>query len=1575
MPRFFKHHLRTTAKVRPATKPALNLVALEMRDVPALFTVTSGSDFDTTGVDLTTGKIAAFGNVITLRSAILAANATAGIDDIVVPAGNYTLSIAGSNENAGVTGDLDITDSVNITATGAVVEAAGLNDRIVQILAGVTANLDGGTYQNGLLVAGVSTTAQGGGIFNAGTLVLSNATISGNVAKGAANSGGSADGAQGGGIYSSGNVTINGSILTGNQAIGGDSTGMVSLNAFGGFAQGGGLYTASGNATISLSRITGNFSRGGQASATISTGATGGDANGGGATLGGASTTVTGTSIDANQAIGGSVSTGNNPMGGFANGGGIELNSTTATFVETVVEANRLLGGSATADAVSTTAFGGNTLGAGIHIQGSMGNNRFENGTISGNTAQGGNATNSPSPFRGAAFGGGIAYGGITVGSLIGNATITNNEIIDGIGKALVTSKGGGVYYAIEDPSSDLSVISTIVAGNRAPTPSDTAISSPVFPISSLGSNLIGISAPGTGFVDGVSGDQVGTLLTPLDAKLTPIGNFSNGNFQSRVHALNLGSPARDKGVAGALTNDQRGPGFFRGVGVSADVGAFEIQDPTTTQITFPSPTEGDPFFVDIAVDDVRFQPTGTVQLFLDSVPAGSGTLDAMGKATISVAGQTRGIKTISFTYNGDAAYRTASISNAITILTATSHVITVAPNPAITSQPVTFRTTVISASGATPAGTVTFLVNEIPFGAPVSLDASGNAALSIPGGFPAGSYSVSSTYSSDADATFGFSASSNFVTLVVADPLATTTIANPVPNPAFPFQPLTLFANLASSSAVPSGSTVSFTINGVNSGSASTDAFGNASLPVPAGLAVGTYSVVASFAGSSGFLASSSAPVSLVVNRSPTATTTSFAPANPTANAPITLSANVTATFGTPTGSVDFIVDGSLVGSGTLDASGNATFALLAGLAPGPHNLNATYTGAASFATSASSGQAVIVPAASTATALAVSPNSPTVNQPFVLTATVASTSGVPTGTVIFTIDGAIVGSTSLDASGVATVPVSGLPTGTYVLVANYAGASGTFDVSASSPLTLSIAANSSTTTLAVSPNPVLATDPLVFTANVVSSIPGSLTGTVTFTINGTSAGTATVDASGNSTLSLPAGLSVGTYSIAANFSGDSQFSGSASTSVALVVRAVTTRTQLVVTPLRTAFGNTVTLTASVAFAPTTSPQTAGVNPAILNGTVNFFSGPAVPGMTTRPLSLLGSAPVVNGFATLTTTAIPVGDNVVVAVFIPATGDLSASNATTSVRIDPVARPVREVFAVGSGFGGGQSVVNVYDADGNQIQQFVPFGTHYSCGIVVATADVTGDGVEDIIVGTAFGGGPNVKIFDGATFTQLVEFFAYDPGFRGGITLAAGDLDGDGIAEIATGSGPGGGPQVNVYSYANGGVTTLSSFFAYDPNLRGGASVAIGSGLLVTGAGFGGGPQVRIFQGLALTEIASFFAFDSTTRVGVNVAISESGLNSPLSIIASTPAGRGAPLVETFTANGTPIASSLAFEAGFDGGVTTTSVRLPNGSVRTVFGSGFGGAPRVRIIDSTGAMIADFYAFDENSRGGVFVG
>src|SRR5262249_4759498 len=90
---------------------------------------------------------------------------------------------------------------------------------------------------------------------------------------------------------------------------------------------------------------------------------------------------------------------------------------------------------------------------------------------------------------------------------------------------------------------------------------------------------------------------------------------------------------------------------------------------------------------------------------------------------------------------------------------------------------------------------------------------------------------------------------------------------------------------------------------------------------------------------------------------------------------------------------------------------------------------------------------------------------------------------------------------------------------------------------------------------------------------------------------------------------------------------------------------------------------------------------------------------------------------------------------------------------------------------------------------------------------------------------------------------------------FSGGVHVAGGDLDGDGLAEIVTGTGQGGSPHVKVFSGASGAL--LNSFMAYDAAFTGGVNVAVGrvtgaaNAEIITGAGPGGGPHVKVFNGL----------------------------------------------------------------------------------------------------------------------------
>jgi hypothetical protein len=300
---------------------------------------------------------------------------------------------------------------------------------------------------------------------------------------------------------------------------------------------------------------------------------------------------------------------------------------------------------------------------------------------------------------------------------------------------------------------------------------------------------------------------------------------------------------------------------------------------------------------------------------------------------------------------------------------------------------------------------------------------------------------------------------------------------------------------------------------------------------------------------------------------------------------------------------------------------------------------------------------------------------------------------------------------------------------------------------------------------------------------------------------------------------------------------------------------------------------------------------------------------------------------------------------------------------------------------------------------DGSLIRVIDPY-PGFAGGVHVAVGDINDDGYLDIVTGAGPGGGPHVKVFDGKTGREIRSFFAYAPEFAGGVNVAVGgDYSYDGTLDIITAAGPGGGPLVKVFDFNSGDSgKEIYGFYAYDPDFRGGVNVAVGDlngdGVadIISGAGPGGGPHVKLFDGRTTpnlrylgggpgsermgTEFASFFAYDSDFRGGVNIALADLTEDGFLDIITGTGPG-GGPHVRFFDGKtGREFAGLFAYDSGFRGGVNVAVSDLTGDGIPDLITSaGPSGGPHLKVIDGRyGYARADFFTDVEPFRGGIEV-
>ncbi len=272
------------------------------------------------------------------------------------------------------------------------------------------------------------------------------------------------------------------------------------------------------------------------------------------------------------------------------------------------------------------------------------------------------------------------------------------------------------------------------------------------------------------------------------------------------------------------------------------------------------------------------------------------------------------------------------------------------------------------------------------------------------------------------------------------------------------------------------------------------------------------------------------------------------------------------------------------------------------------------------------------------------------------------------------------------------------------------------------------------------------------------------------------------------------------------------------------------------------------------------------------------------------------------------------------------------------TLRLRPVSPPPARTFSVGLPTDNG-SAIRSFEPNGTERFAVVPFAT-YTGSLRTAEADVTGDGVADVLVGTGPGAASRVQLLDGRTQAVLFDLAPFEPAFTGGVFVATGDLSGDGVADLVITPDRGGGPRVRVFNGV--GFAQAMDFFGIDDsNFRGGARATVGdvnadgTGDLIVAAGFRGGPRVAGYDGAALTRgtvarvFGDFFAFEQTLRNGVYVTA-----------------------------------------ADLDG----------DGFAEVIAGGGPGGGPRVQVLSGRDLLsnrytvVANFFAGDPAARDGVRV-
>jgi Bacterial Ig-like domain (group 3)/FG-GAP-like repeat len=454
---------------------------------------------------------------------------------------------------------------------------------------------------------------------------------------------------------------------------------------------------------------------------------------------------------------------------------------------------------------------------------------------------------------------------------------------------------------------------------------------------------------------------------------------------------------------------------------------------------------------------------TGTVTITSGGVTLGSGSVNpTTGTVVISTTSLPVGTDTITASYGGDTNNNPATGSATQIVTKATPSVtLTSSANPSTVGQSITFTATL----SANVTGTVTFLDGSAILG---TSTVNNGTAILITSTLTAGSHTITASFGGDTNNSPAVSApltqTVNKQTPVLPPPAVSS--SNPPPN-----TPVTI------TETVPPGVTGTITFSdGSNPLGTAPIVGGVATITVPS-LPQGSNSITAFSSGDANYNPATSLPTVVTVGKAATVVTLTSSVNPSAASQSVTFSASVHAGA---TGSVVFLDGATILGTGTINAAGVASFATST-LTIGTHPITASYGGDSNYDPATSALLVQTVSKIPTLITIAESTSAQLTNGGVTFTATVTASSPNATGTVTFMDGSVVLGTQTITANGGVAVALStnanailltsSLVTGSHQIVAVYSGDS-TFAPSTSAPMNYLVEDFTNTNTGAASQN-----------------------------------------------------------------------------------------------------------------------------------------------------------------------------------------------------------------------------------------------------------------------------------------------------------------------------------------------------------------------------------------------------------------------------------------------------------------------------------------------------------------------